>query len=548
MKKYLKKYVLRATLSLLLILGFTACNLGEIGWPTDSSYNRLFSPLTFTKLNLGETSVGIVFTKVVDADRYILEISEDSLQFTNVVRRLTIMADTLKPFMTSSSTVQTQFLINFTDLNASTLHSARIIAINKDSTVTSKYEQFTFKTLAENIFRSVLVTGDGATFKWKPSSKISFLRVTRDSDPTQNLLQADSVITATEFADTTKTISGLEVGTYYTAKICYKDGNLVRVRGSLTFKTPGTTGSYLCKLQPADIIADSLSSFLAAGKTNISFVLNNGETYDFGVLTIPAGMVRLTFTAPEGVHPIINMIKFIPSSSMDGVLFENVSLYGTGDYMIQINSPFKFLDFTFSGCYIDNYKSVVYFKNVADSGCETIIIDNSIMNNIGGYGVLNVGGTSPIVKDIKITNSTFIALSTQLMDIRTKLSNLEVTNCTFYNNSSTNKLAQIFRFGDNDHTPSMFVVERCIFAGNNGVTTLKSINSNYSYTATLSFSSSYTTSDVPLSTATGVGFTDIKVLTLSSTDLFTDPDNNNFSIKLGASFDGRGKVGDPRWW
>jgi len=64
----------------------------------------------------------------------------------------------------------------------------------------------------------------------------------------------------------------------------------------------------------------------------------------------------------------------------------------------------------------------------------------------------------------------------------------------------------------------------------------------------LSFSSSYRTSDVPVSVATGVGFTDIKVLTIGSTDLFTDPANNIFSIKSGVSFDGRGKVGDPRWW
>jgi len=71
MKNYFIKYLLRATLSLLVILGFTACNLGEIGWPTDSSHNRLFKPLTFTTYKLSTTSVGIEFTKVVDADRYI---------------------------------------------------------------------------------------------------------------------------------------------------------------------------------------------------------------------------------------------------------------------------------------------------------------------------------------------------------------------------------------------------------------------------------------------------------------------------------------------
>lgn len=548
MKKFFIKYILHATLSLLLILGFTACNLGEIGWPTDSAYNRLYRPLGFSTVNLTETSVGITFTKVVDADRYILEISEDSLQFTKIIRQMSIMADTLKPFLTSSTAVNVTYLINFSDLNASTLHSARLIAINKDSTLTSKYSEMAFKTKAENIFRSVLITGDGATFKWKPTNKVTFLRVTKDANPTQNLLQSDSIITATEMADTTKAISGLDAGTYYTTKICYQDGDIVRVRGSVTFKTPGTAGSYVCNLQPTDVLADSLAAYLAAGKTNISFVLVNGGVYNFGAVVIPAGMVRLTFTAPEGVKPTVNVSKFTPSGSMDGFLFENINMVGTATYLFSFGSTIQFSDFTFRNCSIDNYTSVVLFKNIVGCSVDDIVIDNCIVSNNGGYGVLNIGGTSVTAKNIKIINSTFISLLTQLMDIRTKLSNLEVTNCTFYNNSSTNKLAQIFRFASNDLTPGMMVVDRCIFAGNNGGTTLKSIGSNYPTTASISFSTSYRTSDVSVSTAIGVGFTDLKALTIGSADLFTDPANNIFSIKSGISFDGRGKVGDPRWW
>ena len=537
-------------LSLLLILGFTACNLGEIGWPTDSSTNRLFKPLTFTTYNLSTTSVSIAFTKVVDADKYIIEISEDSLQFKKIIRHLSIKADTLKPFLTSSSAVQTVYLSSFTDLNANMLHSARLIAIGKDSTLTSKYSQITLRTLAENIFSRIIVMGNSAIFQWHPTSKVSFFRVTKDASPPENLLKADSVITASEIADTTKIIRGLDAGTYYTTKICYQDGNNVRVRGSITFKTPGTAGSFVCNLKPADVLADSLASYVAANKTNISFVLENGATYNFGAVTIPAGMVRLTFTAPEGVQPTVNVLKFTPSGSMDGFLFENIKMVGSAatTYLFSFGAAIRFTDFTFRNCTVDSYQSVVLFKNIVGCSVDNIVIEKCIVSNNGGYGVLNIGGSSVTAKNIKITNSTFISLGTQLMDIRTKLDNLEVSNCTFYNNSSTNKLAQIFRFADNDHTPGMMLVDKCIFAGNNGATTLKSISSNYPNTASISFGSSYRTADVPVSIATGVGFTDIKVLTLGSLDLFTDPANNNFSIKTSASFDGRGKVGDPRWW
>jgi len=561
MKKYFIIYISRVTLWILVIFGFTACNLGEIGWPTDSSHNRLFMPLTFAPVDLSTTSVGITFTNVVDAKKYILEISEDSLQFKNIIRRVIIKSDTITPFQDSETAVNILYKVKFTDLNANTRHSARLLAINKDSTLTSKYSEITFSTLAENIFKSASVLGDVAILKWSQTSKVTFIKVTKSASPTINILK-DSVINATELIDTTKTVTGLEAGTYYTAKICYQDGDILRVRGAITFKTPGTAGSYICNLKPTDVLADSLNAYLAAGKTNISFILENGGVYNFGSVVIPAGMVRLTFTAStNGVQPVINVAKFSPAASMDGFLFENLKLVGAtlptvGTYLFSFGSAFSFSDFTFSNCSIDNYNSVVYFKNFASS-VDNIVIDNCIVSNNGGYGVINLAGSSISAKNVKMTNTTFISLSTQLIDVRTKLSNLEVSNCTFYNNilngNTTYKLTQLCRFASADLTPTLMVIDKCIFAGNNGGSAVKSISSNYSSTATFSFSSSYRTSDFPVSTSTGVGFTDLKALTLLSTALFVDPNNTdiaskNFSIQSGVSFDGRAKVGDPRWW
>lgn len=548
MKKKFLNTIVRAALCLLLVPGFVSCTLGEIGWPTDPSTNRLFTPLIFAADSLKETSAVIKFNQVIGAKRYILEISEDSLQFDNIIRRVVFDADALRKKAGSVSATDITWFAKFSDLNADSYHSARFMAVNADSTLTSKYATVLFKTAAENIIGKVTLAGGGATITWHPTTKLSFLKVTKSATPTVNILQADSMITASELADTTKTFNGLDVGTYYTAKVCYFDGTKVRVRGTATFKTPGTAGSYLCVLKPTDVLTDSLNAFVASGKTNVSFVLENGATYNFGSPVVPAGMVHVTFTAPEGVMPVVNVTKFAPATSMDGFLFENIKMQGTGNYLFSFGSAINFTDFVFSNCYIDSYNSILKFSD-ALSNCQSITVDKCVVTNFsGGYGPFNIGGSKVTVGKLSITNSTFVAQQTQLMDVRCKLDKVEVVNCTFYNNSTTNKYAQIFRFGSNDLTPTSLIVDKCIFAGNNGGSTIKSINSNYANTASLSFATSYKTSDLPVSTATGVGFTGIKTVSVTGANLFTDPANNIFKIRTDVSFAGRGVAGDPRWW
>lgn len=537
--------------SLFLISGLIACSNGEIGWPTDPSYSHLFRPVVFTQYSLTTSSVGVSFTKVVDANKYVFELSEDSLQFTKNVRKMTLLADTLTPYATSATVSQVLYQTQFSDLNANTLHSIRMMAINKDSTQTTKYSQFTFRTPAENIFTGVKVTNNGATFVWKKTSKVTYVLVTKNADPIKNILQTDSLITVGEIADSTKTISGLEIGTYYTAKIYYLDGATVRIRGTKIFKTPGTIGSFSYNLNPSENINTVLSNLLAAGRTNITFTLTNGLVYNFGAVTVPSGISRLTFTASSGAYPIVNITKLSPSSSMDGFLFENLNLIGlTNTALFNIGSAWTFSDFTFSGCIISNYSSLFQLTGTnIISKINNITIENSVVNNIiGGSGLIYVSSSSPVVANIKLTNSTFNTEKTQLMDIRSTLLSLELSNCTFYNNGTANTLTQLFRFADNAHVPASMTVDKCIFAGNNGSTALKSFSSNFTSLSTVSFATCYRTTDLAVSTSTGQGFPSIATIAATSTDLFTDPANGIFTIKPTVTFVGKGIAGDPRWW
>lgn len=548
MKKQIIKQTIGALLISFLMFGMGSCNLGEIGWPTDASYNRLFTPIGFTAQTVDATSLTLIFTKVVDAKKYVLEISDDSLKFNNIVRREEVLADTIKPYLTSTSAPLVQYKKVFADLNANSQYSIRLIAINKDSSLRSSPVQLAFKTKAENIFGKIDIQGNGATIRWRPTNRVTFLKLTKSTQPNVNILTTDSMISASELRDTTKLISGLEVGTYYTAKICYKDGNVVRERGVTTFKTPGTAGSALCILKTTDLIADSLTAYLAAGKTNVTFLFNNGETYNLGSVTVPAGFTRITFTAPTGTPPIVNLVKVVPSASMDGFLFENIKMEGTATYLFSIASAFQFTDFTFTNCYLNNYTSVVLLKNTVGCVVQNVTIENCVVTNNGGYGVINVAGSSTVLSNLKITKSTFVNMSTQLMDVRNQIANLEVSNCLFYNNSTTSKITQLIRFASNDLTPLKMVIDKCVFAGNNGGTAVNSFNSNYPNTASFAFNTCSRTNDFPVGIKTGQMFTNIKIISNISSDLFTDPSNNIFFVKQSIVFDGKGVIGDPRWW
>lgn len=543
--------------SLLLILGHTSCNDGETGWPADSSYAGLFRPVSFGTYSVEANKVGVTFTKIIDASKYIIEVSEDSLQFAKIIKRITIDADTLTPFATTGSTPNIEFHKQIDDLNASQRHSIRIMGVNKDSTLTSKYATYTFKTLAENLLKPVSVEGNKATLKWRSTGKINYVVLYKASDPAmKNVLGADSVITTQEKTDSTKIISNLESGVTYYAKIYYNDGT-ARVRGTKFFKTPGAVGSFVINLQPSDNVNTLLANAYNEGDTCVTLMLSPGATYNLGAVTVPSGITSLTFSCTSSTNvPTVNLTSVTPSKTMpSGILFEYLNLVGPGSstssVLVDLGTSLAIGRVGFEGCNISTYNGLVRLKSTATVALGLFYLNDCIVRNIGSTGILNVAGTSPgnQLKEAAFQQSTFIDLSTQLADVRCQVTKFSVIANTFYNNSSTNKLTQLFRFNDSNTTPTTFNVSNCIFAGGNGGTALQSFYASYTALATYSFVSSIKTSDLVVSTTAGKLFTGINAVGFSSAEVFKDPANGNFTVKLSATdFPGKGYVGDPRWW
>ncbi|HEY4785612.1 MAG TPA: DUF5123 domain-containing protein [Bacteroidales bacterium] len=546
--------ILGIVVSLFLVFELVSCKKGDDGFPYDSSYDGLFRPIIFSTYSIDANSVGVQFTNVISAKKYIIEVSEDSLVFSNIVRRITINADTLTPFATSSDLSMVLYHVFVDSLNASQRHSVRIMAVNSDSSLTSKYKTYTFKTLSENILAPLSINMPSVTFKWKKTDKLDYLVL-------YNSTSRDSIkLTDQEKADTTKTLSDLIMGSVYTAKLYYLEGTTARVRGYKTFKTAGISYGNNITLLPSDNINTVLANAFTAGQTDVALLLNPGDTYNLGTVNIPSGMNTFMLSCVSNTNmPVVNLTKVIPASDMtSGIYFENTKITGPGsssssNILMDLGTNMNIGYIGFQGCSVSAYNGLLRLKSTATISLSTVLIDNCIVSDIGGTGMLNIAGTAPTnqLGIVSFQNSTFINLSTQVADIRCKATYCFISSCSFYNNSTTNKLSYLFRFTDSNSTPTNLGISSNVFAGSNGGTNLASFYANYTPLTSYSFSSSYKTAELSTSTATGQSFTKLNALGINSTDLFIDPVNGNFKVKSTISttdFVDKGRVGDPRWF
>lgn len=531
------KYIFLLAVTVCLV----ACEKKVNDWEIDPDHDRLFKPLVFEMVEAGATYVNIRYTQSVSSDRYIFEFSKDSLQFGSISKRVEILADTLTPFSESTSPMRTEYRTTFHDLDGSTGYSVRMKCLDTTTGKESAFSQFYFKTGAEQIFTNSITYTDRIQVYWTPTDRVTHITVA--NGVTHEVLQ-NKTLTTSEKSNATAVLDNLLPGTNYIITIYNND----TPRGIKTLKTTGIQNGILLTVNPGDDIAALISSAVAQGKTSISLLFNAGQTYNLGSVTLPSGVTNLSLTgnpAQDGTLPILNLQEFKLSDLIYGqVLFQNLELAGDiSKYFINIGTNnMQIGEFSFKNCKIASYRSVVRLANNS-MDVNKISFDDCLVNNIGGYGVVNVAGSSASVDSILIKNSTLTELSTQLMDVRTNVSYIYIGNCTFCNLSSS--LTQFLRL-DTAHLPSSIVTELNIIAGNNGGAKINAVNFDISkYSLAVSFAGSYRTNDL---TINSYEFSSITLFEHPTSDLFVDPVSKNFRIKSGSGFGGQGTAGDPRWF
>ena len=443
MKHIINKIVAGAFM-LLTTAGIISCtDINE--WETDSQYDRLFSPGSFS-VSATTTTAEVTWKATSGTNYYIIEVSTDSLYGkTEECRENSIVYGTNKDIKKSPYTLE--------DLNSNTKYYIRIMGCSetKGNSHWNYLEKFSFQTKSENIFETVGSKDKGEDFitlRWDATLAVTHLeyaQVTGIDENGNSILGEIKTIDLSNAEGSVK-ISELQASTSYQFTIY----NGTHPRGTRIVSTTNPTPSANVKkyLYQGDALTQEDINALAS-EGSVTYIMEAGmelvwETLDetTGEMTgivIPDGLSVTFFGAAGGEKPTIKSNKTI---EIDGnhsyVSFENVAFVNTGSvYLVNEGNISNLSTLSFKDCTFDNYaRSIIRLKDGASISISNVVIDNCIINNQGSenFPCFYWNNAKYTVEHFSLKNTTINSALHNVMDFRSSnMTSIEIDNCTFYN-------------------------------------------------------------------------------------------------------------------
>lgn len=554
------KNILGTASMMALALSATSCTDGN-DWDVDGSLSRLFG-LNGDKITVEtvETSATVTFSAftskaVPSPEYYVFEVSKDSLY--EGVENANIIKFGEDKTLTSSPVV-------LSGLDRDSKYYMRVKAMSSTSNE-SKWVYYkdgsSFKTKAEQIFNNVEATDlfeDHVNLSWTPGADVTHITYanTNDAENIQTINLTDEEKAAGKY-----TLGGLNPTSTYTITIYKNDVK----RGQLQVTTPAAMPAANFKYSLAsdvtvisqdliDEIAEKAKA-AAGNETNYSATIGipaGAKVALYGIndsdggktnVTIPDGMSVTFFGLAGGDAPTINLDKnFDIAGSHAFIKFQNVKLEENGaGYFINQSKACTVNEFTLEDCEVSNIKTSFFRLQGSDAkSIGKLTLKNSIFTKLcAGYGFIHVdaGSGAGHVDNVEIDGCTFNSICVTgkvfIFSKKTDMQDITIKNSTFYN---CNGSGQYFvDFNTDTFGPSTFTIENCIFGKSADEATNKNIRSKTPATV----ANSFRTTDF-FKVIKGVNDTEF-----SSTQLFKDPANGDFTIKAGTL---KEKAGDPRWY
>lgn len=554
------KNILGTASMMALALSATSCTDGN-DWDVDGSLSRLFG-LNGDKITVetAETSATVTFSAftskaVPSPEYYVFEVSKDSLY--EGVENANIIKFGEDKTLTSSPVV-------LSGLDGDSKYYMRVKAMSSTSNE-SKWVYYkdgsSFKTKAEQIFNNVEATDlfeDHVNLSWTPGADVTHITYanTNDAENIQTINLTDEEKAAGKY-----TLGGLNPTSTYTITIYKNDVK----RGQLQVTTPAAMPAANFKYSLAsdvtvisqdliDEIAEKAKA-AAGNETNYSATIGipaGAKIALYGIndsdggktnVTIPDGMSVTFFGLAGGDAPTINLDKnFDIAGSHAFIKFQNVKLEENGaGYFINQSKACTVSEFTLENCEVSNLKTSFFRLQGSDAkSIGKLTLKNSIFTKLcAGYGFIHVdaGSGAGHVDNVEIDGCTFNSICVTgkvfIFSKKTDMQDITIKNSTFYN---CNGNGQYFvDFNTDTFGPSTFTIENCIFGKSADEATNKNIRSKTPATV----ANSFRTTDF-FKVIKGVNDTEF-----SSTQLFKDPANGDFTIKAGTL---KEKAGDPRWY
>jgi hypothetical protein len=404
-------------------------------------FSRVFSPTELTARIRNMTTVELTWIVGDDVDHYIVEFSEDSLLFTNIVETVEVAPNEL-PF---------SYL-----LEGQTQYSARVKAVSSTGIEDSKWSVVAFKTGAENILYPLVPEDIKATsviVKWPAGSEATHFTITPG-----NLQQP---ITAQEIVAGEATITGLTGETSYTVKMMKE----TKQRGEVTFTTLIDIGD-ATPVYPED----DLNTVITAAEAGAVLVLFPGDYQVYtgsiiinksisikGFYPHDKPVVHVQFVLEDGVQEVE-----VRDLEMDGNYFNSeTNALDRLSYVFQHNTTgVDYGSLTLVGCNIHDYKKSIFSGSSSiASTVASISMDNCVVTNVLTEAADCIDFRAGYVAGLSLTNSTFVNCAPDRDFVRLddtsptypgKVSKVVIDHCTFYgvSNNAARRILYV-RFVEN---------------------------------------------------------------------------------------------------
>lgn len=540
------------TMGLAVALCAAAC-ADENDWDVDSSFDRLFGVANDAlDVNEGDTWAEVVFEGFRGTEYFVIEVSTDSLTDememgaspNSIVygddQSITASPDTIRGLLG-----ETKYFIRIKACSATTPDSKWVYFDNGDGGTS-------FTTLAEQIFNTPTAADMGDEYinlTWTPGAEVTHITVTTpDGTPVMDdIILSDEAIANGEYKVENLTQLTTYVFTIYNGE--KKRGQLeLTTAASMPDADYQTTVPATATVLSQEIIDQASEEALAKpgiDPTNYSVTIGipagmtldvhgtDEDTGDDTSITIPDGMSVTFFGLAGGEAPTLNATKSIDIGGTHAYIrFNNVSFTDGGcQYLINQSKAATVAELTFEGCRLTDFERSFVRLQGADNAktIQNLNVNNCVVNNVAqGYSMFLWKDNNGVVNNLNVTNSTFDVFTRSFAEItgNDTGTTINVSDCTFYGGPDSGR----YIVDANGSTGVSVSIARCIFANAGG----KGIRN-----ATSNITEVYFTSDFSFS---GNSFDPTVQLSESSTDVFADPANHDFTIQVRNV-----EVGDPRW-
>jgi len=495
---------------------FTGCDDKRDPIIEELDFDRVLGPANLTARIRNLTTIELNWNLRDGADHYVVEFSEDSLEFGTIIFADEVTADEL-PYQHTFA--------------GETRYSARVKAVSSEELDDSKWATITIETAQENIF--LPIPGENvqdiyAILLWQAGSEVTHFLISPGD--------IERPITDDEKADGEATLEDLEGSTDYTVTLY----NGTKRRGVVTFST----------LEAADIYpGDDLLAAITNAAEGEEITIAPGE-YTTGAIAMTKSITLKGQKSYD--RPVING-QITCGTTVASIAVEDIIFDGNGGTLF--NTFFNTVagcnlaSLVVDGCDLRDFRDGIISNN-ASGVYGSVTIKNTYAHSMSGSGGDGLDFRGGSISSLTVENSTFANAFRSFLRMQVPCT-MVFKNCTFYKISmlDNSNNSGIFRASGAAGPTNTLDVRNCLFAETGVLAPTNVQSGNFCRNAgNMLAVPTYANNNIHSCYNLMVGLYTAPAQ-VSATELnpgFVDAANGDFTVTNQTIIDNN--IGDPRWF